>query len=59
MRLHEFILANRESILKEWEAFARTCSPASITMGVDALRDHANGMLTVIARGPHDRAGPE
>ena len=50
MRLHDFILTNRESILREWEAFARTCSPASVTMGVEALRDHANAMLTVIAR---------
>lgn len=49
MRLHDFILAKRESILVEWEAFARTCAPASITMDVEALRDHANEMLTVIA----------
>ena len=50
MRLHEFILANRESILAEWETFARTASPASATMDVTALRDHANEMLTVIAK---------
>lgn len=49
MRLHEFILNNREQILLEWETFARTCAPASITMDVEALRDHANDMLTVIA----------
>jgi signal transduction histidine kinase len=49
MRLHDFILTNREQILKEWETFARTCSPASITMNVAALRDHANEMLTAIA----------
>lgn len=49
MRLADFILANREPILAEWEAFARTCTPAAGTMDVAALRDHANEMLTVIA----------
>lgn len=49
MRLAEFILANREPILAEWEAFARTCAPASGSMDIAALRDHANEMLTVIA----------
>jgi hypothetical protein len=49
MRLHDFILTNREQILIEWETFARTCAPASITMDVEALRDHASAMLTVIA----------
>jgi signal transduction histidine kinase len=49
MRLADFILANREPILAEWEAFARTCLPASGTMNVAILRDHANEMLTVIA----------
>lgn len=49
MRLADFILANREPILVEWVAFARTCSPASGTMDVEALRDHADQMLGVIA----------
>lgn len=49
MRLHEFITSRREQILVEWETFARTCSPASVTMDVDALRDHASDILTVIA----------
>src|SRR5688572_33506330 len=49
MRLAEFILGNREPILAEWEAFARTCTPASGAMDIAALRDHANEMLTVIA----------
>src|SRR5688572_9571030 len=49
MRLAEFILGNREPILAEWEAFARTCAPASGSMDIAALRDHANEMLTVIA----------
>ena len=49
MRLHDFILANREPILAEWEAFARRCTPASDAMDVKALRNDANLMLTVIA----------
>jgi signal transduction histidine kinase len=49
MRLADFILENRESILREWEDFARTCAPASGTMDVTALRDHADQMLMVIA----------
>lgn len=49
MRLHDFILTRREQILIEWEMFARTCAPASITMDVEALRDHASELLTVIA----------
>lgn len=49
MRLADFILENREPILVEWEAFARTCAPASGSMDIAALRDHASEMLTVIA----------
>jgi len=58
MRLADFIVANREPILAEWEAFARTCAPASGAMDIAALRDHANEMLTVIAADlctPQDR----
>lgn len=50
MRLADFILENREPILAEWEQFARTCLPASEGMNIAELRDHANEMLTVIAR---------
>ncbi|HSK20364.1 MAG TPA: sensor histidine kinase [Longimicrobiales bacterium] len=49
MRLADFILSNREPILAEWIAFARTCEPASTSMDLEALRDHADEMLTVIA----------
>jgi signal transduction histidine kinase len=49
VRLSEFILANREPILEEWKAFAKTCAPASRSMDVEALADHASEMLTVIA----------
>jgi signal transduction histidine kinase len=50
MRLADFILANRAAILAEWEEFARTCTPASGSMGIAALSDHASEMLTVIAK---------
>jgi len=49
MRLADFILTNREAILAEWDEFAKTCSPASASMGIAALSDHASEMLTVIA----------
>jgi len=47
--LSEFILTNREPIMVEFEAFARTCAPASGSMDIGSLRDHASEMLTVIA----------
>ena len=49
MRLADFILTNRDAILAEWEAFAKTCAPASGSMGIVALSDHAGEMLNVIA----------
>lgn len=49
MRLSEFIRDNLEPILVEWESFARTMTPASDTMSVLELRDHAHDMLLMIA----------
>lgn len=49
MRLFDFILENMESILLEWERFARESQPADGCMGVSELRDHAGEMLRVIA----------
>lgn len=49
MRLSDFIVANREPILAEWEAFARTCGSVGKAMDIAALRNHASEMLTVIA----------
>lgn len=48
MSLSRFILENSERILAEWEAFARTIVPLD-SMDIAALRDHASGMLHVIA----------
>lgn len=50
MRLAEFIKTNRAAILADWEAFAKSCSPASVSMSITALSDHASEMLTVIAK---------
>lgn len=49
MRLGDFILANVEPILAEWEQFARGLAPGS-AMEVIALRDHAEDILRVTAR---------
>lgn len=48
-RLPEFIRANAERILSEWEKFARGL-PAGGSMDIAALRDHAAAMLESIAR---------
>ncbi len=45
MRLADFILANVEPILKEWEAFARSIWPAGATAEVTELRDDAEELL--------------
>jgi hypothetical protein len=44
MRLAEFISANIELILAEWEAFARTLLPGA-KMTILALRDDAESIL--------------
>ena len=44
-----FIIENMEEIVAEWEAFARTLSPAP-KMDSWALRDHAKPMLEAIAK---------
>jgi signal transduction histidine kinase len=49
VRLSEFILANREPILAEWEVFARSIS-AGANMTTLALRDHADEILLATAR---------
>lgn len=49
MRLAQFILANVEPILADWEVFARNLEPGA-TMSVVALRDDAEGILRATAR---------
>jgi signal transduction histidine kinase len=47
--LADFIVANMEAILAEWEHFARSLAPGS-AMDVIALRDHAEAILRSTAR---------
>jgi signal transduction histidine kinase len=49
VRLSDFIRTHAEEIAKEWEAFARTCSPAAAKMNVDQLRDHILPLLHFVA----------
>lgn len=49
MRLGDFILADVELILADWEEFARSLAPGS-AMSVIALRDHAEHILRATAR---------
>ncbi len=49
MGLSEFITVNKEAILSECEAFARTLLPAAADMDTAALRDHAAQVLAAIA----------
>jgi len=49
MRLADFILANVEPILAEWERFARSLAPGA-EMDIAALRDRAEEILRSTAR---------
>jgi signal transduction histidine kinase len=49
MRVADFIRQHSEDIAKEWEAFARTCSPAAAKMNVAQLRDHILPLLRFVA----------
>ncbi len=48
MRLRAFILENMDTILKEWEDFARKVWP-DVSPSIPDLRDHAQEMLLAIA----------
>ena len=50
MRLAEFIVANTDDILAEWEAFARDIWPGEAGADVATLRDHAEQILRATAR---------
>ena len=50
MDLATFITSNMDTILKEWEVFARTLLPSAATMDALALRDHAKQILEEVAR---------
>ena len=48
--LAAFIGSNLDTILQEWERFARTLLPSAATMDSLALRDHARQILQAIAK---------
>jgi signal transduction histidine kinase len=50
MRLSEFIVHHVDSIVDEWEDFARTLKPAADSMSRVELRDHAKSILLAAAR---------
>jgi signal transduction histidine kinase len=50
MRLADFIDANMQPILAEWESFASSLLPAAAELDAAALRDHAEEMLHAMAK---------
>ena len=50
MQLASFITAHRESILNEWEEFAKLTEPPPSTLDVAVLRDHASSMLDTVVK---------
>ena len=48
MRLALFITRNKNSILQDWDTFARTIAPPAMAMDKLELRDHASFMLDTI-----------
>jgi len=57
MRLADFILSSQESILAEWEAFARGITPGAAMESL-ALRDHAADILLATAGDMRSRQSP-
>lgn len=49
MHLAEFILTNIEPLSREWEEFARSCTPAAIGMTRSTLLDDVTQILLAIA----------
>lgn len=49
MRLAQFITANSQRVISEWEEFARCCLPAAKMMDIAQRRDHVAAMLKAVA----------
>jgi signal transduction histidine kinase len=49
MGFADFIRSNREQIIEEWEAFARTRLPAAAGLSKEVLRDHAGQLIDAVA----------
>jgi signal transduction histidine kinase len=58
MRLSEFIKANSERIIKEWEEFAKTCG-AGAGLPRWMLRDHASAIVKFIVEDVEDMETPQ
>ncbi|MCM5682797.1 sensor histidine kinase [Schlegelella sp. S2-27] len=50
MRLADFIDANTQAILAEWDVFASSLLPAAAEMDAATLRDHAEQILHAVAK---------
>jgi signal transduction histidine kinase len=50
MGLSEFIVANVDRVVDEWESFAQTLAPEPVSMDRMLLRDHARAILLAAAR---------
>lgn len=50
MRLAQFISREKERILREWEAYAVTLSPAANHLDAAGLRDHAEQILQAVTK---------
>jgi len=50
MRLSKFIMLNMESILQEWDNFAKTLLLSAKKISNASIRDHAKGMLLSIVK---------
>lgn len=59
MRIAKFILNNMESILQEWEDFARTVDTSLPKMDAKGLRNHAEHILKTAAKDMTTRQTPE
>ena len=59
MKLSDFIFAHMDQILREWDAFARKVAPAGSDLPESVLRDHAQSMLSDIARDMRESQTPE
>ncbi|MGF6329607.1 signal transduction histidine kinase [Pseudomonas sp. BS3782 TE3695] len=59
MRLSDFILANLEPILQEWEDFARSMNIPGTALDVEALRDSAQRILCVIVQDLRTEQSPQ
>jgi signal transduction histidine kinase len=59
MTMADFVEANLEEILAEWERFAATLQPAATGLGQKALRDYAAQVLSTLAKNMREAQTPQ